>query len=132
MRQYSDELWPKCKILSPNKSVNKLIRMHSSRMRTACSLTVPWGVFVRGVSAQDSVCPGGVCPGGVCPGGVCQGCLSRMVSARGGVPCDLAHNTFDVSCMLSLLQLRLNSNAAAHIVLGHVTCDACCDTPLLL
>ena len=33
-----------------------------------------------------------------------------------GVPCDISHHAFDVTCMLSLLQLRLKSNAAAYIV----------------
>ena len=48
----------------------------------------------------------GVCPGGCLPGGV-----------------------FDVTSMLSLYQLRLITSAAAYIVFGHVTCDACWDTP---
>ena len=48
----------------------------------------------------------GVCPGGVCWEGV-QGC----------VPCDLSHNAFDVTCMVSLHQLRLISNAAGYVVL---------------
>ena len=39
------------------------------------------------------------------------------VSAKGGVPCDLSHHAFDVICMLSPQQLRLNSNVAAYIVL---------------
>ena len=63
--------------------------------------------------------------GGVCLGGVDQGCLPRDVCLGGGeevstlegVPCDLSHNAFDVTCMLSLHQLRLNSNAASYIVL---------------
>ena len=38
------------------------------------------------------------------------------VSAQGGVPCDLSHHAFDVTCMLSLLQLILKSNAAAYFV----------------
>ena len=57
---------------------------------------------------------------GVCPG---------AVSAR-GVPCDLSHHAFDVTCMLSPHQLRASNNAAAYILLvGHVTCKACWDTP---
>ena len=35
----------------------------------------------------------------------------------GCMPCDLSHHAFDVTCMLSLLQLRLNRNAATYIVL---------------
>ena len=77
-------------------------RMHSSRMRTACFLTIsqdalaegclPGGVCSGGVSAQggclprQGCLPGGVCSGGVsaqggvCPGGVCPGgCLPRGV-----------------------------------------------------
>ena len=50
------------------------------------------------------------------------------MSAKGGVPCDLSHNAFDVTCMLSLHQLRLITSAAFQIVLGHVICDACWDT----
>ena len=41
---------------------------------------------------------------------------------------DLSHHAFDISCMLSLYQLRLVTSAAAYIVFGHVTCDACWDT----
>ena len=45
-------------------------------------------------------------------------------SAPGGcVPCDLSQNAFDVTCMLSPHQLRVNTNAAAFILLGY--------TPLL-
>ena len=60
-----------------------IIRMYSSRMRTARSLTVSR----EGVSDRELSARGGVCPGGVC------------------------HYAFDVTCMLSLLQLRLKSNA---------------------
>ena len=60
-------------------------RMHSSRMRTARTLTVHGGVSARG-----GVCPGGfcwgVCPGGCLPGGVpAQGGVSAQGSAWGGV-----------------------------------------------
>ena len=60
--------------------------MHSSRMRTACSLTIVGGVGVclpkGGVPAWGSVCPAGVCLGG---GVACQvGCLPGWVSAGGG------------------------------------------------
>ena len=44
------------------------------------------------------------------------------------MPCDLSHNAFDVTCILALHQLRLITSAAAFIVFGHVTCDACWDT----
>ena len=49
-------------------------------------------------------------------------CLPKGVSAQEGVSCDLSHNAFDVTCMLSHHQLRVNTSAAAYIVLvGHVT-----------
>ena len=71
--------------------------MHSSRMRTASSLTIGGGSLPRGMLAQGSVC-------------------------QGGVPCDLSHNVLDVTCMLSQYQLRVNTYAAAYIVLvGHMT-----------
>ena len=59
---------------------------------------------------------------------------SLTVSWEGGgsaweVSCDLSHHTFDVTCMLSLHQLRLIASAAAYIAFGYVTCDACWDTP---
>ena len=57
------------------------------------------------------------------------GCLPRGVSTKGCVPYDLSHDAFDVTCMLSLHQLRLITSAAAYIVLGHVTCEAYWDTP---
>ena len=60
--------------------------MHSSRMRTARSLTASRG--------------------GVCP--------EEGVSAQGGG--HVTYHAFDVTCMLSLLQLTLKSNAAAYIV----------------
>ena len=63
-----------------------------------------------------------VSPSVHCSGG---GCLPR------GVPCDLSHHAFDVSCMLSCHQLRLITSAAAYIVFGHVTCGVCWDTPPL-
>ena len=39
----------------------------------------------------------------------------------GGVPCDLSHHAFDVTCMLSPHQLRASSYAPAYILVGHVT-----------
>ena len=86
--------------------------MHSSRMRTARTLTV------RGGACQGGGClPGGVgaCQGGCLPGG----CLPGGVPARGGVPCDLSHDAFDVTCMLPPHQLSPNTSAAAYIVLAH-------------
>ena len=57
----------------------------------------------------------------------------RIVSRRGvsawGVPGDLSHHTFDVTCMLSPYQLRASNNAAAYILLvGHGTCKTCWNT----
>ena len=59
-------------------NVNKIIRMHSSRMRTGRSLNVCCSLLPGGVSAQGGVClvQGGVClVRGVClpgpGGGVC-------------------------------------------------------------
>ena len=81
-----------------------LTSMHSSRMRTACLLTISQhalcrggvsqhalgrGVCIPACTGQGSVCPGGVClgvqgcvhRGGVCPGGMsAQG----LVSSHGG------------------------------------------------
>ena len=62
-------------------------------------------------------------------------CLARGVSTQGGVvcpggvPCDLSHHAFDVTCMLPPHQLRPTNSAAAYILLvGHETCKACWDT----
>ena len=63
--------------------------MHSSRMRTARTLTVGGG---GGFSI---------------PGGS---------PSQGGIPCDLSHNAFDVTCMLPPHQLRHIKCAAAYIV----------------
>ena len=69
---------------------------------------------------------GRVYPVGVYPVGVCRGPLPGGVSAKGvsaggvgGVPCDLSHDAFDVTCMLPPHQLRPNTSAAAYIVLAH-------------
>ena len=86
--------------------------MHSSRMRTASSLTIYGrGVSAWGVSAQ-------------------RGLLARGVSAQGGAyPCDLSHHAFDVTYTLPPHQLRHINSAPAYILLpGHVTCKACWDT----
>ena len=76
-----------------------VIRMHSSGMRTARLLTVSCSARGGGRGLP------------------------------GGVPCDLSHNAFDVTCMLALHQLRLNSNAAAYIVLVMWPLKECWDTP---
>ena len=99
--------------------------MHSSRMRTGRSLNV---------SRERGVCPVGCLLGGVCPG-MCVylwgGALPEGGVCLGGrcVSCDLSHHAFDVTCMLFLHQLWLITSAADYIVFGHVTCDACWDTP---
>ena len=59
-----------------------------------------------------------------------MGVSAQGMSAWGGVPCDLSHHAFDVTCMLSPHQLRVSNNAAAYILLvAHVTCKSCWDTP---
>ena len=58
-------------------------RMHSSRMRTARSLTIKVG---GGCLPRGGSVGGGVRPVGVCPRGVL---------------CNLSHNAFDVTCILS-------------------------------
>ena len=68
-----------------------------------------WNAVRRG-----QVCYPGVCVCTVGGGGVVQGVL---------LPSDLSHHAFDVTCLLSLHQLRMNTSEAAYIVLlGHVTC----------
>ena len=85
-------------------------RMHSSRTRTTCSL---------------AYCEGG----SPCQGVPAQGDLLVRRCLPGGVPCDLSHHAFDVTCMLLPHQLRPTNSAAAYILLvGHVTCKACWDT----
>ena len=97
---------------------------------TCWGVYLPKGVYLgggvpaqRGVYLLEVYLGGGTClgvyllEGCTCPGGVPR-----------GVPCDLSHHTFDVTCMLSCHQLRLITSAAAYIVFGHVTCGACWDT----
>ena len=96
-------------------------RMHSSRMRSARSLTR------GGVPARGVYLPGGVPARGEVPaqGGV----PAQGVYLPGGVPCDLSHHAFDVTCMLPPHQLRPINSAAANILLvDQVTCKACWDT----
>ena len=92
--------------------------MHSSRMPTARTLTVHGGCLPRGVSAGGM---GWVSAWGVsAQGGVCWGVSAwGWGVCPGGVPCNLSHDAFDVSCMLPPHQLRLNTSAAAYIVLAH-------------
>ena len=91
--------------------------MHSSRMRTTRTLTDAEGG--GGVPAGGGACQrGGACQGGCLPGGACRGgCLAEGVPARGGIPCDLSHDAFDVTCLLPPHQLRHINCAAAYIVL---------------
>ena len=82
---------------------------------------------MRGCRGRHAWLPGGHVwlPGGMCGLGGCMVARGGVCGCRGGcawlpggcMPCDLCHHAFDVTCMLSLLQLRLNRNAAAYIVL---------------
>ena len=107
-------------IYYPSFQTASTTRMHSSRMHTTRTLTIPAGVCSWGVPAWGGCLPRGVCSWGVPAWGV-------GVPAW-GVPCDLSHHAFDVTCMLPSHQLRLITSAAAYIVFGHVTCGACRDT----
>ena len=87
------------------ESVNQISWVRAQEMKVGRGVCPGEGLCLpRGgvVSAQGRGC---VCPGGVSTWGV---------SAQGGVS---AHHAFDVTCMLSLYQLRLKSSAAAYIVL---------------
>ena len=105
-----------------------------------------WGVcsqggLLGGVSALGGLLqggcllPGGLLPGGSAPGGcLLLGGLLMGGSAlggvcSGGVPCDLSHHAFDVTCMLPPHQLRHTNCAPAYILPGDVTCKASWDTP---
>ena len=61
--------------------------MHLSRMRTARLLTVSQHALRRGVYLSMHWTGECLPVGGV--------------SAQGGVPCDLSHHAFDITCMLS-------------------------------
>ena len=102
------------------------------------------GFSIRGVlHAGGSPSGGSPSRGGVHPGGfsIQGGSPSRGFSIQGGppsrgspsrgggLPCDLSHHAFDVTCMLPPHQLRPTNSAAAYIVLGgHVTYKASWDT----
>ena len=102
--------------------------MHSSRMRTARTMTVVGGVCGGGACVAE----GGACVaegGCVAGGGPCM-VVGGRAWQRGGMrggggsawPCDLSHHAFDVTCMLPPHQLRPTNSAAPYIVLvGHVT-----------
>ena len=102
--------------------------MHSSRMRTARSVTMgglhAGGVLHAGgfsIEGGFSMQGGGILhPGGVLHAGgfSIQGGVLHPggVSPSRGVPCDLSHHAFDVTCMLSPHQLRPTNSAAAYIV----------------
>ena len=83
--------------------------MHSSRMRTARTLTKGGGSPSGGVLHLGgfSIWGGSPSRGVLHLGGVSiwGGSPSRGVSIRGGVPCDLSHHAFDVTCMLPPHQL---------------------------
>ena len=54
---------------------------------------------------------------------VCMCAVSGVQSRGVLLPCDLSHHTIDVTCLLSLHQLRMNTSEATFIVLlGQVTC----------
>ena len=80
-------------------------RMHSSRMRTARTVTIRGGSPSGGFSIGGEGSPSG---GFSIRGGSPLG---------GGVPCDLSHHAFDVTCMLPAHQLRPTNSAAAYILL---------------
>ena len=78
------------------------------------------GVCSRGVSALGGSALGVSALGGVCSQGVSApgGCLLQgCLLPQGGVPCDLSHHAFDVTCMLPAHQLRPTNSAAAYILL---------------
>ena len=78
----------------------------------ACMVAGGWGACV--VAGGHAWLPGGCgCRGHAWLGGM-HGC-------QWGVPCDLSHHAFDVTCMLSPHQLRASSYAPAYILVGHVT-----------
>ena len=94
-------------------------------------VSAPGGCLLRGEAR--GMCLGGVCSWGVVSapygGGVCSlrwggcvllgGCAPRGCLLPGGVQYDLSHHAFDVTCMLPPRQLRLNTSAAAYILLAH-------------
>ena len=91
-----------------------------------------WGALHLGGSSIRGVLHWGFSIRGVLHRGVSiwgEGPPSGGVLHPGGVPCDLSHHAFDVTCMLPPHQLRHINSAPAYILLpGHVTCKACWDT----
>ena len=121
-----------------------LTRMHSSRMHTTRTVTIGGavcsggGVCSRGdLLPRECLLPGVSAPRGGLLRGVCSqggsapsGGGGWLLPEEGGVPCDISHHAFDVTCMLPPHQLRHINSAPAYILLpGYVTCKACWDTP---
>ena len=72
-------------------------------MRTTRTVTIRGGLLARWcLLARGVSLPGAL--------------IARGVSLPGGVPCDLSHHAFDVTCMLPPHQLRPTNCAAAYIV----------------
>ena len=122
---YSHYSYPCNQPFEKNHLISK--RMHSSRMCTTHSFTVSGGACPGGVPAQGGACPGGCLPRGGClpMGGGCLpgrvpawGVPAWGVPAQGGVPCDLSHHAFDVTCMLPPHQLRLNTQCSCLYTVG--------------
>ena len=93
-----------------------------------------WGgsPSIRGVLHPGGSPSGGFSIQGGSPSGgfsIWEGGWGSPSRREGGLPCDLSHHAFDVTCMLLPHQLRPTNSAAAYIVLvGHVTCKASWDT----
>ena len=86
----------------------------------------PGGFSIRGVlhPGRGSPSRGVLHPGGWGPpsGGVLHPGGSALGGGLllGGVPCDLSHHAFDVTCMVPPHQLRHTNCAPAYILPGHV------------
>ena len=111
--------------------------LHLGGLYSRGVFSIPGGFSIWGVlHLGEALHPGGVLhPGGFSIQGVggspFRGGFSIQggFSILGGLPCDLSHHAFDVTCMLPPHQLRPTNSAAAYIVLvGHVTCKASWDT----
>ena len=83
--------------------------------------SIPGGLFIWGVPPSH---------GALHPRGALHptGLSISGGSPSGGVPSDLSHHAFDVTCMLPPHQLRHTNCAPAYILPGHVTCNASWDT----